>query len=875
MKQPNFSRRDFLKTSSTAGLTLSAIAANASETKLNVHSEMIKNQTVPTLDLTPAKWIWYPSERCLQNSFIFFRKKIFISNGLKSAKGWIVADSRYKLMLNGERIQWGPAPSDPRWVDVDPVDLMEKLKIGENYLAVQVLFYGQGDGTWPIGKPGLIFKLEVEYIAGDKQLFVSDITWQTCLARCWPPGQYKRWYLRSLQEIFDARLYPAGWENGNEITQIKWLPAMELSCPADKPALCSNYRDYLFEIGSDCENASLRPRRIPFMDEIVVSARDLVESHYISWKVPADDYFDFLLPDAFQAVRESCVLQHAGKWQILPRPELSAVLTFEFTEQIVGWPGFTVQAEEGTIIELLVQEAHQPGGPAVMNNHFFSWTRFVCKQGENVFETFDYESLRWIQLVVRNTNQPVFVSNVQVRRRRFPWPNEPALYCSDGKIQKLLNAAINTIHNAAQETIVDGMGRERQQYSGDVGHQLHAIFLTFGEKRLPARYLETFSQGLTHDGYFLDCWPAYDRLARLMERQMDLTPWGPLLDHGIGFNFDSYYYYLYTGDRSALTEVFPRLCVFYHYLKSIQTSHGLLPVENTGVPKVWIDHNAYLKQRHKQCAFNLYTVAMLYHAFRPLCSLFGRTDLADEAYDFAGRILRKTQQFFWSSRHGLYVNNLPWIAEEKNIRTCDRSLATAVLFDLCPDGNMRSVVDTLAECPPHMGFSYPANAGWRLWALAKARRIQSVLNDFRTRWAFMQSVDLNNTLQEDWTARPDSQSQWSHCPVAPLYVFFMNVAGIQPLEPGFRKFFIRPQPGDLNEMKVTAHTVRGAITVDCRGTVGHRIVKLCTPKDTTGLLVLDGREILDLPENNETVFSGEKHYILPAGEPFEVNLEYS
>ncbi len=869
MKQPFFSRRDFIKTGSVSGLALSSLAGAHQSEKMPL-SQPLPEKVPPALDLAPAKWIWYPSRRCLQNTFILFRRPVRILNGLKSARGWIFADSRYKLLLNGKRIQWGPAPSDPRWPDVDPVDLTDRLHPGDNHMAVQVLYYGQGDGTWPVGKPGFIFKLQLEYTGGEKQLFISDDSWQACLARSWPPGQYKRWYLRALQEVFDAGLYPFGWETGNETNNTPWLPAMELDCPADKPVLCSTYRDYLLEISSDCHRLQLRPRRIPMMKETTVPVKGLVESHYIKWNVPAEDYFDFVVPGAFQVVREPSAVVRAENWTVHPRAGLSAVLTFELDDQVVGWPGFTVTAPAGTIVELLVQEAHQPGGPGVMNNHFHSWTRFICKEGENVFETFDFESLRWIQLLVRNSDKPVAVSNVRVRRRQFPWPHRAAVQCSDAKIQQVLDAAVNTLHNSAQETIVDGMGRERQQYSGDVGHQLHAIFPVFGEKRLPARYIETFSQGLTHDGYFLDCWPAYDRLARLMERQMGLTPWGPLLDHGIGFNFDCYYYYLYTADRTPLFEVFPRLTVFFHYLQSIQTSHGLLPVENTGVPKVWIDHDAYLKQRHKQCAFNLYAVAMLRHAFAPLCRLFDRPDLAKNAMQFAGRLLSKTQQSFWSAERGLYINNLPWMDEEKNMRTCDRSLATAVLYDLCPGGFTRRAVDVLAGCPEYMGFSYPANAGWRLWALGKARRIGPVLEDFRGRWFSMQSVTLNNTLQEAWTARPDSNSQWSHCPVAPLYVFYMNVAGIQPLSPGFEKFYIRPQPGDLQHISLTAHTVRGPIEFECRQ---QRKIRLRIPRDSKAVLIVDRREQLDLPVSDKVVFAGEKHYDLPAGERVEIVLK--
>ena len=152
---------------------------------------------------------------------------------------------------------------------------------------------------------------------------------------------------------------------------------------------------------------------------------------------------------------------------------------------------------------------------------------------------------------------------------------------------------------------------------------------------------------------------------------------------------------------------------------------------------------------------------------------------------------------FWSPEQSLFINNLPWLGEEGSPRMCDRSLATAILFDQCPHGQTDAALRVLAECPPEMGFSYPANAGWRLWALGKGGRADVIVKDFRERWANMESVLLNNTLQEDWHAKPDSGSEWSHCPVAPLYVTTMSLAGIKPLVPGFKRCEIRPQLADL------------------------------------------------------------------------------
>jgi|GEM_PF-3930212 len=104
-----------------------------------------------------------------------------------------------------------------------------------------------------------------------------------------------------------------------------------------------------------------------------------------------------------------------------------------------------------------------------------------------------------------------------------------------------------------------------------------------------------------------------------------------------------------------------------------------------------------------------------------------------------------------------------------------------MLFDQLPPEGAEEAVRILVDKPSALGRSYPANAGWHMWALAKAGRIDQVLDEWRERWFPMASVQQNNTLQEAWRVAPDSGSQWSHIPVAPLYVLFMSVAGIQPL----------------------------------------------------------------------------------------------
>ena len=171
-----------------------------------------------------------------------------------------------------------------------------------------------------------------------------------------------------------------------------------------------------------------------------------------------------------------------------------------------------------------------------------------------------------------------------------------------------------------------------------------------------------------------------------------------------------------------------------------------------------------------------------------------------------------------------------------------------------------------------MGFSYPANAGWRLWALAKGGRADIIVEDLRRRWATMASVKENNTLQEDWQAAPDSGAQWSHCAVAPLYLTYHGLLGLKPLEPGFKRFELRPQLADLPDLDVTAFTVIGPIGLHSRGMKGQRELVFQLPPGGQGELLLPQGEAVDLPAASTPAPTGHQRLTLPSGGQVTLHL---
>jgi alpha-L-rhamnosidase len=195
--------------------------------------------------------------------------------------------------------------------------------------------------------------------------------------------------------------------------------------------------------------------------------------------------------------------------------------------------------------------------------------------------------------------------------------------------------------------------------------------------------------------------------------------------------------------------------------------------------------------------------------------------------------------------------------------------------DQCPGQKTKAAIEALAACPGEMGLSYPANAGWRLWALAKGGRADVIVKDLRERWGRMDSVRLNNTLQEDWRNEPDSGAEWSHCAVAPLYIAYMGLAGIQPLEPGFRRVEVRPQLDDLEELELTAFTVRGPIQFRSTGKPGERELAVELPEGCEGELVLPEAETVGLTLLPHQAPAGPRRYALRGGEEIILKLAHT
>jgi alpha-L-rhamnosidase len=345
---------------------------------------------------------------------------------------------------------------------------------------------------------------------------------------------------------------------------------------------------------------------------------------------------------------------------------------------------------------------------------------------------------------------------------------------------------------------------------------------------------------------------------------------------------------------------YPALVKHFDYVSKLVGADGLLRVEDLGVPNVWMDHVAFPTQRQKQCAFNLLAAGVFKRDLADIAAAMGDRVTAASAIDLAASLESAVVARFWSEKHGVFINNLPWV-DDGEVPACDdQSLAFSILFDQCPEGRSGRAVEALldeaavveieddclgvttraaesVELPPNVerivNRSYATNWYWRYRALAHAGHGGRIIDEFKNRWAGMRSVVENKTISEIFNPRPDSFDNWCHVTVAvPLCSLIGDVIGLRPLAPEYATFRLRPQFGDLADLSVDLHLPAGAMGLRLSTGPDGRTLRVELPVGAEGEIWFDEpRPDASSPLGADAA-TGLHRYELRADQPNEFRL---
>lgn len=186
-------------------------------------------------------------------------------------------------------------------------------------------------------------------------------------------------------------------------------------------------------------------------------------------------------------------------------------------------------------------------------------------------------------------------------------------------------------------------------------------------------------------------------------------------------------------------------------------------------------------------------------------------------------------QYFLDKERGIYLDG---------IGSSHASLHAnlyALCFGLVPEKYQSSVIDYIKSKGMACGVYSSNYLLEALFNYGQSDYAMSLLtSDSDRSWLNMIRVGATMTT-EAWDNKYKSNNGWSHAwSASPAHIIPRKIMGIEPLEPGFRKIRIKPQPAMLEHAEMKFPTIRGDVLMSFKSKPAQSFsMNLTIPANTT------------------------------------------
>ncbi|WP_182523682.1 alpha-L-rhamnosidase C-terminal domain-containing protein [Nocardioides dongkuii] len=408
---------------------------------------------------------------------------------------------------------------------------------------------------------------------------------------------------------------------------------------------------------------------------------------------------------------------------------------------------------------------------------------YVTKAGAQ-----DYESLVWMNGDKLFVTAPAGaqVEELGYRLSGYDTEFDGSFTSDDEYLNKLWTMARDTLYVTMRDSYMDCPDRERSQWWGDATNELEEAFYA-----LDPAAADLARKGITNLMGFRD--------GDLIPTQAPAASFSELPAQSLAGLMSFWMYYEYSGDATALEETYlPSVA----YLRTYNmAADGLLKHDRGGT---WHWHDWGYNEDGRLIDTLWYYIALQ-------STMKSADALGVPADDAAITWMQGRADSIRDNLDKLWVEGKGYYESTGDGRADDRANALAVYAGLAKPSQYEQIRDVLVnikKASPYMDkyvlealylMGYPDDAVARM-----KDRYAPMVNDpeHSTLWEFFAGPeqDAAGTFNHAWTG-------------GPLTMMSRYAAGIQPIEPGFAEFAVRPQLGALKTVGAKVHSVGGKIQV--------------------------------------------------------------
>ena len=473
-------------------------------------------------------------------------------------------------------------------------------------------------------------------------------------------------------------------------------------------------------------------------------------------------------------------------------------------------PWLKVNAPEGKLIRMETDHARVTGVDCVR-------AEYVTRSGVQ-----EYEHLCWMNGEKMYYVIPEGVEVLAVKYRETGYDTEFSGYfrCDDELLDEYWQKAVRTMYVCMRDTYYDCPDRERAQWWGDEVNELAEAFCMFSPSAwdLAFKGIGELVGWQKPTGEMYAPVPASNWVSELPMQILASVGWYGFYRQGF-----------YSGDFSFVPDIYDRLHVYLHDVWKLD-SDGL-PIYRKGG---WDWPDAGDNADSNALVHPWYYLAL--KAEREFALMLGRQADADADEALMARITEAFNARCW--------NGSEYRSPGYEGLTDDRVAAMAVVSGLAGEDKYPAVLRTLREQSHATTYMHR----YVLEALCMLGHPEMALELMHRRYPTIMRDDCS-TLWEHWDFDGTCNHAWAGCGTI---VMVGKFAGIEPLEPGFRKFRVVPQMGALKHIEAGFDTASGRIEL-VLDRKGRRIEMDIMVPDGTEAEVCSGGKVIVLAAGRHKV----------------------
>lgn len=372
-----------------------------------------------------------------------------------------------------------------------------------------------------------------------------------------------------------------------------------------------------------------------------------------------------------------------------------------------------------------------------------------------------------------------------------------AFRCNDEELNRIWEVGAYTMHLTTREFFIDGIKRDRWVWSGDaIQSYLMNYYLFFDN-------------------------PTVKRTIYLLRGKDPVTSHtNTIMDYTFFWFLSVYDYYLYTGDKHFVSQLYPRMQTLMDYVLGRTNANGM--VEGMTGDWVFVDWADGYLDKHGELSFEQVLFCKSLETMALCADLAGYKADAKHYNKLAQELRNKLLPAFWDEEKQALVHNR--IKGQQSESVTRYANMFSVFFGYLDEEKQQAIKESVLLNDSILKITTPYMRFYELEALCHMGMQKEVLGEMKAYWGGM----LREGATSFWEkynpeekgaqhlamyGRPYGKSLCHAWGASPIYLLGKYYLGVRPTKPGYEEYTITPCLGGLKWMEGKVPTPHGDIHI--------------------------------------------------------------